>query len=212
MGLPNLQPLYAIVDIGSRGHPRPLEFADELFLAGVRWVQLRAKSLPTGELLALAAELVRRGARHGSKIIVNDRLDIALASDAAGVHLGQDDLSPAGVLPVARPRGLVVGVSTHTADQAIAAEAVGADYIGFGPMFPTTTKADALEPRATEELRATRQAVDLPIVAIGGITEATAPSILAAGADSVAMISALAISDDPQELAKRLTRLPNHSS
>src|SRR6185503_7583058 len=97
---------------------------------------------------------------------------------------------------VAASRRLVIGVSTHSVDEALAAERDGADYVGFGPMFPTSSKADALAPRRAGELRAVRAAIGLPIVAIGGITEATGGEVLAAGASSVAMISALAMHPD----------------
>jgi thiamine-phosphate pyrophosphorylase len=126
---------------------------------------------------------------------------------AAGVHLGQDDL------PIAAARRVVgsamaIGISTHTVAEASQAEAAGADYIGFGPMFATSSKADVLTPRSLDELRAVRRAVSLPIVAIGGIGETAAPGVLEAGADAVAMIGALQSSPDPEGLARRLMALP----
>ena len=137
-------------------------------------------------------ELVRQA---GALLIVNDRSDVARAADADGVHLGQDDL------PVPAARALlgplaIVGVSTHSPGQALDAAAAGADYIGVGPVFTTTTKEHALPAGGLELLRTVRAAVELPLVAIGGITPETAASVRAAGADAVAMIAALVRAPD----------------
>lgn len=198
--------LYPIVDV-TRSPEEAVSLAEQLLSAGASWLQLRDKISPSTRFLALANELVRRAGRRGARLIVNDRLDVAIASGAAGVHLGQDDLPLSVVRPIARERGLVVGISTHEIAEALAAEAGGADYIGFGPMFPTPTKADALPPRADGALAAVRTAVRLPIVAIGGITLATAAGVLSAGADSVAMIGALAHASDPEAAAHEVLAL-----
>lgn len=180
-----------------------LGLLDALLEAGVPWLQLRAKALPAGEFVALAREVVARASRAGARVIVNDRLDVALASGAAGVHVGQEDLPVEAVRAIAGDR-LVVGLSTHSVAEAREAEAAGADYVGFGPMRPTASKADTRPPRSLEELRAVSEAVRIPIVAIGGIDEAIAADVLAAGATSVAMIGALARSPEPGALARRL--------
>jgi thiamine-phosphate pyrophosphorylase len=119
--------------------------------------------------------------------IVNDRVDIAVAADADGVHLGQEDLP----LPAARKLmgEKIIGISTHNAEQAREAEQGGADYIGFGPMFGTVTKATGYTARGLAMLREVRQAVNLPIVVIGGITERNVNEVWQAGADSAAIIS-----------------------
>jgi thiamine-phosphate pyrophosphorylase len=197
--------LYPILDVRTQLAPARA-LAQAVLAAGVPWVQLRAKGMAAGELLAAARELVALAARHGARVIVNDRLDVALASGAAGVHLGQDDLPPAAARRVAGDR-LVIGVSTHDVAEARAAEDAGADYVGFGPMYATASKADALAPRTLDALRAVRAAIDLPIVAIGGITAERAGAVLDAGADAVAMIGALADSADPEALARRLLAL-----
>ena len=132
---------------------------------------------------------------------MNDRADIARAVNAEGVHLGQEDL------PVAAARrvlgsGRIVGVSTHDVDEARAAEAAGADYVGVGPVYATTSKAAALAPRGLELVRTVRAAVRCPIVAIGGITSDTAMGVRAAGADAVAMIGALVRSRDPTQVVR----------
>lgn len=195
-------PLYPIVDVTSGESEKAMGLASAFFDAGAPWVQLRAKAVDDHSLAELAREMVARGARQGRRVIVNDRLDIALVAGAAGVHLGQTDL-PVGIAREIAPR-LVVGVSTHEVTEARTAEKDGADYIGFGPIFETDTKSDALERRPPGLLAEVRAAVDLPIIAIGGITPQTAPAVLAAGADSVAMIGALANAEDPGGTARDL--------
>jgi thiamine-phosphate pyrophosphorylase len=145
---------------------------------------------------------------HGCKLIVNDRVDIALACDADGVHLGQEDL------PLAIGRKLtgqkIVGISTHDIDQAKEVEQSGADYIGFGPMFGTTTKATGYSARGVEMLRQVRAAVKLPIVAIGGINEQNVRQVWQAGADSAAIISDILGADDvAAKVSRILASRPN---
>jgi thiamine-phosphate pyrophosphorylase len=199
-------PLYPILDTSG-----DLDALHRLLVAVLRarppWLQLRWKGATGSALLALACEVVPLAADAGCRVIVNDRLDVALASHAAGVHLGQDDLPIAAARRVAGDR-IVIGVSTHDVAEARAAEAAGADYVGFGPMFATASKADALTPRTLDGLRAVRDTIAIPIVAIGGITPDTAPMILDAGADAVAMIGALATAPDPAELCTQILAIP----
>jgi len=197
---------YPIIDVPLVRPDRALALADALSSVGPLWIQLRGKALGAKALLDLARTLVARVAAAGARIIVNDRVDVALAAGASGVHLGEEDLPIEAARKVVGP-GFVIGVSTHSVGEARRAEKAGADYIGFGPMFATTSKADALTPRSLDDLSAVRAAVHLPIVAIGGITEARAQGLLDAGADAVAMIGALASSDDPAALASRLVAL-----
>lgn len=199
----SLPRLYPIVDATDAEATRPLALVDALLAAGAPWLQLRCKGIDDGPWLDLAREVVARAARRGARVVVNDRVDIALLAEAAGVHVGQDDLPAADARRLAGPH-LVVGVSTHGIDEARRAVADGADYVGFGPMFDTRSKPDASPVRSLDGLRALRAAIALPIVAIGGIDEARAPAVLAAGADAVAMIGALASSPDPAALACRL--------
>lgn len=208
----HLAPLYPILDVVAGDAARAFQLADAVLGAGVPWLQLRAKETSARDHLSIARELVQRAQRHGGRVIVNDRLDIARASGAAGVHLGQTDLPLSAARTIATEGRLVVGISTHDVEQARAAERDGADYIGFGPMFTTSTKSNALEPRAAGALARVRDAVALPIVAIGGITEETAPTILAEGATSVAMIGAVASANDPAALAARLLSLTTPSA
>ena len=186
--------LYAIADPGPSGAD-VVELAARILAGGARILQLRWKDASTAELVAAARACRALTRRHGALFFVNDRADVALASEADGVHLGQTDL------PIRAARRLVgaerwIGVSTHDPGQARAAEAGGADYIGFGAIFETRTKAGATAPQGLARLREVRTAVALPIVAIGGIDVERAREVIAAGADAVAMISALAAATD----------------
>lgn len=197
-----LPPLYAILDPEqTRGRPAERVLA-ALLEAGVSILQLRVKSLPPVDFLELAKQARAVTRAHGCKLIINDRVDIALACGADGVHLGQDDL------PLRAGRKLmgqkIIGISTHDLDQARAAERDGADYIGFGPMFGTRTKATGYEARGPEMLQQIRRAVTLPIVAIGGITEANVQEVWQAGADSVAIIGDVLHDNDPGAKALRI--------
>jgi len=146
------------------------------------------KREPTGCFVEIARAVKALADRSNARLIVNDRPDIARLVDAAGVHLGQEDIPVAAARAVLGP-DKIIGLSTHTAAQAEAAARDDiADYIGFGPIFPTSSKARPDPVQGLDGLRAVRQRVTLPIVAIGGITAATMNDVLAAGADAVAMI------------------------
>lgn len=138
--------------------------------------------------------------RSGAAFIVNDHPDIAMAVDADGVHLGQDDL-PVEVARKLMGGSRIIGVSTHSVEQARAAQSAGADYIGFGPIFMTRTK-DAGPRQGIEGLRQVRKAVTLPVIAIGGINSGNLDEVLRAGADGVAVISAILAAPDPYETAR----------
>jgi thiamine-phosphate pyrophosphorylase len=188
-------PLYAIADPCDRPALDPVELAAAMLDGGAKIVQLRWKGAPAARLFDAAVAIRRLAAERGARFVVNDRADVTLAAGADGVHLGQDDL------PLEAARRLLgasrlIGISTHTVEQARDAERGGADYIGFGPLFGTGTKATAYTPRGLDALAAVREAVRLPIVAIGGICEGHASAVLAAGADAVAMISELALAAD----------------
>jgi thiamine-phosphate pyrophosphorylase len=188
-------PLYAIADTLGRAELSFLDLAENLCAGGARLLQLRVKDLPSREFLTLAHQVRAVCHHYGCLLIINDRADIALAIDADGVHVGQEDLPLAAARKVLGPHK-IVGISTHNPVQAQEAERGGADYIGFGPLFGTTTKATGYAARGFEQLREIRSLVRLPIVAIGGITTARAPSALVAGANAVAMISDLVFAPD----------------
>ena len=176
---------YAIVDPAG-GH-EPVALAETFLDAGARIMQLRLKDAPGRDFLAAARAIAGLCRNRGAILIVNDRVDIAILAGAHGVHLGQEDLPLEAARQIAG-REMLVGISTHTVEQARAAENRGADYIGFGPMYPGGLKNIAAG-MGLDNLRAIRAAVRIPIVAIGGITEARVAETLAAGADAVAIIT-----------------------
>jgi thiamine-phosphate pyrophosphorylase len=187
--------LYVVLDrTASAG--RDLEvILDATLAGGCRMIQLREKEWPSGQLLPLAERLRDRCRRAGATFIVNDRVDLALAVDADGVHLGQDDLPPRAARPLLRP-GMVLGRSTHTVGQAREAQADGADYIAVGSMFPTRTKPD-FQLVGPELIRAIRPETRSPLVGIGGVTRENVAEVIRAGADGVAVISAVCGAPDP---------------
>ena len=178
--------LYAILDPEQISSRSPESVLRELLQGGVKMIQLRAKAMSSRDFFQLAQRARELTAPYDCKLIVNDRIDIALGSAADGVHLGQEDL------PLQVGRKLLgdrlIGISTHSLEQANEAEANGADYIGFGPLFGTATKNTGYTARGLEMLARIRAAVALPIVAIGGITEANIRDVWQAGADSAAII------------------------
>jgi thiamine-phosphate diphosphorylase len=189
-------PLYAILDRSvARARELP-ELLEAVLAGGVRLVQLREKTMPLPELLPLARQLVRRCREVGATLIVNDRADLALAAEAHGLHVGQDDLPARDAKALLAP-GMILGVSTHDPEQARQAVRDGADYVAVGSIFPTTTKA-GFQLVGPELIRRVRPEVPVPLVGIGGITAENAGAVLAAGADAVAVISALCAAPDPE--------------
>jgi thiamine-phosphate diphosphorylase len=170
----------------SDGH-EPVALARQLIDSGARILQLRLKDRSSRDLLEIATKVAGFCRDSGSLFIVNDRADIARLAGADGVHIGQEDLPLAAARAIVGER-MIIGVSTHSVEQARAAEAGGADYIGFGAIYSGGLK-NVANAQGLERLRTIRNAVKLPIVAIGGITQATASEVLAAGADAVAIIT-----------------------
>lgn len=183
----NLPKLYAITDVELSGLSH-LEQVRRLIEGGASLIQLRDKTAPSGSFHNAAIEVMEYARRHDVKIVINDRVDIALMVGADGVHLGQDDLHPT------RARKLlgkekIIGFSTHSMQQAAAALTLPVDYIAIGPVFPTSTKRDHETVVGLEGVRAVRELIgSKPLVAIGGIDRSTAASVLDAGADTVAVI------------------------
>ena len=194
--------LYAIIDTQALKGRSHLEVASQIIRGGAKTIQLRDKLLSKKELLPIAQQLKNLCAEHNVLFIVNDYLDIALAADADGLHLGQNDL-PTKVARKLLPIDKILGCSTTTVDQAITAESEGADYIAVGSIYPTTSKETA-KVIGLEGLRQIRQAVTLPLVAIGGITKDNAAEVIAAGASSVAVISAILQAGSPEEAARQI--------
>ena len=180
-----LAPFYGIVDSAARQPSADL--ARLLLEGGARALQLRLKQAPARAQFEAALAIAELCHQAGAMLIVNDRPDIALLAGADGVHLGQDDLPLRAARRLLGSRA-IIGISTHSLEQAVKAERGGADYIGFGPMYPGGLK-QTITAQGLEKLRAVRAAVKLPIVAIGGIREANVREVLNAGADAVAIIS-----------------------
>lgn len=165
------------------------EMAFKVLSAGVRWIQYREKEISRREIYEESIRLRRLTREFNAVFIVNDHADIALAVDADGVHLGQDDL-PAREARKIMGKDKIIGISTHSLEQAIDAEGEGADYIGFGPVFHTITK-DAGVPKGTGMLHEIKRQVHIPVVAIGGINLENIRSVLDTGVDAVAVASAI---------------------
>lgn len=201
-----LKGLYPIIDVGFISVGRALDVAKQLLAGGSRLFQLRAKELSSREFLALSLDLAALARKHDATFIVNDRADIALLASAHGVHLGSHDLPLAAARKILGNERLI-GVSTHSLAEALAAEAGGADYIAFGPIFSTATKADAQKPKGVGPLSELKVKVKLPLVAIGGITESNLQQVIDAGADAVAIISDLLSAPDIKEKTEKLLAL-----
>jgi thiamine-phosphate pyrophosphorylase len=197
-----LPPLYAILDPEQTQGRSPGLVLHRLLHGGVKILQLRAKNVSPREFLQLAEEAREITRAFACGLIINDRLDIALACRADGVHLGQEDLPLAPVRKLMGDR--IIGISTHDLEQARAAARGGADYIGFGPMFGTNTKETGYSARGIDMLRQIREAIALPIVAIGGITEANVTEVWNGGATSAAIISDILRADDVAAKVKRI--------
>jgi len=198
--------LYVITDRTlARGRPES-EIARQAIAGGATAIQLRWKTGPLSEALRVGRELRELCSREGVLFVVNDRVDLALALEADGVHVGVTDL------PVAETRRLVgdqlvVGFSPETLEQALEAEAAGADYLGVGPVYPTVTKPDAGPAVGLEHVQRIAAAVRIPVVGIGGITAENAGAVIRAGAVGVAVISAVVGADDVRLAAAQLRKV-----
>ena len=203
-----LAPRLRLIVITDRRLARPREVTEVVaaaLRAGAPAVQLRDKTLPPRDTLPLARRLRRDTEAAGALFFVNDRLDLALAVGATGVHLGPDDLPVAAARRIAPP-GFLIGYSAHDPDAALAAIADGADYIGCGAVFPTSTKSDAGCAVGLEGLATVAESVAAPIVAIGGITSARAGGVFRAGAAGCAVVSAVMAAPDPGRAVRSFLR------
>lgn len=183
-----------------RGH---LAVARAALLGGATMVQLREKDLSGRALLALAEALRELTHEHGATFIVNDRVDIALASGADGVHVGQEDMPVSVARRILGPEA-IIGASVAEAGGAREAEEAGASYLGAGPVFATGSKADAGAPIGLASIEEIAAAVSIPVLAIGGLTCDNVGSVIEAGADGIAVISAIAEADDMEDAARLL--------
>ncbi len=202
--MPYLSGLYFITDKGIHLKKNNIDLSIDVIRAGVNWIQFRDKNNSRLQLYKTARILKTFTDANDVKLIINDHPDIALAIGAYGVHLGQDDL------PLKEARRIlgkkIIGISTHSIEEAIAAQDGGADYIGFGPIFHTKTK-DALTPRGLESLKEIKKHINIPVVAIGGIAEETLTDVFDAGADAVAVASGITKQDDITKAAERYMKI-----
>jgi thiamine-phosphate pyrophosphorylase len=199
--------LYSILDV-DRARARgwaPLDLLDIWLTAGIRLIQLRAKSMSFGPMLELADAVTTLTRAAGGIAVVNDRVDVAHLANASGVHLGQDDLAPAEARAVLGP-DRIIGFSTHSPEQVAAAITLPIDYLAIGPVFTTESKARPDPVVGLEGVRmAARRSGAIPVVAIGGITSTHARDVLGSGASSVAVIGDLLAGDPRQRALEWLT-------
>ncbi|HWR20303.1 MAG TPA: thiamine phosphate synthase [Verrucomicrobiae bacterium] len=172
-----------------------VDIAARAVQGGASMIQLRDKVAGPRQLLREARQIAQLCRERGVCFIVNDRLDLALAADADGVHLGQDDLPPRNARALLGTSKFL-GVSTHSLEQALRAAEQGADYLGIGPVFATATKVTGYEPVGCDTIRQLRARIDIPIVAIGGIRLSNVGEVIQSGATGVAVISAIGDTDD----------------
>lgn len=195
--------LYLVTDRGSSRGRAAADIVREAVAGGVTCVQLRDKHSPTRELIAEARRLMALLRPAGIPLIINDRLDVALAVQADGVHPGQQDMDIADARLLAGP-AMIIGISVESLADAVRAEHQGADYLGISPVFATPTKTDTAAPLGLEGVARIRRAVALPLVGIGGIKADNAAAVIAAGADGVAVVSAIVAADCPRTAAAEL--------
>ena len=201
-----LPTIYPITDTRISGVSH-LEQCEKLIAGGARIIQLREKYASPDSFYESAKSVIKLAAGKGVRIIVNDRVDIALAVKAAGVHIGQEDMPPDKARSILGPEA-IIGISTHSVEQALTALSMPIDYIAIGPIFATQTKDTSNAVVGLDGVRNVRNAAgDVPLVAIGGITLDNFEAVLAAGADSVAVISALI--SDPAKIESRTIEFRN---
>jgi len=198
--------LYLVTDRSlSRGRTT-LDVVRQAVAGGVTCVQLREKHCSTREFIDQARALQPLLKDKRIPLIINDRLDVALAVGADGIHLGQQDMALADARKIVG-QTMVIGISAESVADAIRAEQQGADYIGVSPVFATPTKADTAEALGLEGIQKIRRAVAIPIVGIGGVNQRSAAAVLGAGADGIAVVSAIVSAHDPKQAAADLKKI-----
>lgn len=173
---------------------------------GVSCVQLREKKCSTLEFIEHALHLKGFLNRHNIRLIINDRLDVAIAVGADGVHLGQKDM-PFHMAKKIVKNTMIIGISAECLDDAVQAEKEGADYIGLGPIYATATKTDTGKPLGLKGFNEIRKKIKIPIVAIGGLNHTNAASVIKSGADGIAVVSAIVSADNPEKSARELKEI-----
>lgn len=199
---------YSLYLVTNRGLARGRALLDIVRAAvqgGVTCVQLREKTCSTREFIEEALAVKECLRSHSVPLIINDRVDVALAAGADGVHLGQKDM-PLAVARAIVTEAMLIGISAESLADAVAAQRGGADYIGVSPIFGTPTKTDAAAPLGLAGLQSIRRAVHIPLVGIGGLDRQTAAAVIRCGADGVAVVSAIMAAEDPEQAARELVQ------
>lgn len=197
--------LYLITDRHQTGGRPLIDVVKEALAGGVKAVQLREKDLPIRELLRLAEEMRKITKEAGAKLFINGRMDVAMAVEADGIHLGQTDL-PVDIVRRIVGNRFMIGVSTHNLIEAKEAEAGGADFITFGPVYETPVKLKYGRPVEIEALKRVKGGVSIPVYAIGGIKSGNIKQILCTGTDGVALISAIIGAKEPKKAAEEIIK------
>lgn len=179
--------------------------AQQVIEAGCAIVQYREKEKETGEMVAEAKQIAALCKENKILFLINDRVDVALAVEADGVHLGQQDM-PCAIARKLLGKNKTIGLTVHSVEEAIEAQRQGVDYVSVSPIFATETKPDAGKPVGIELIKEIKEKVSLPVVAIGGINEQNLRQVLEAGADAVAIISAIVCSKNVRETARRIVK------
>ncbi|MGL4801299.1 MAG: thiamine phosphate synthase [Cetobacterium sp.] len=201
--------VYAITDSKSGKNKKFLEYCEDLLKGGAKIIQYREKKRDLKLLLEEAKALRELTLKYNATFIVNDYLDIALLSEADGIHIGQDDLPIKDVRKILG-ENKIIGISTHNPQEAQQAIIDGANYIGVGPIFYTETKEDVCDPVTLEYLDFVNKNINLPYVAIGGIKENNIDKVLALGAKSICLVSELVGADNTLETTKRINNMIIH--
>ena len=195
--------LHVLTDTALQSRFTHLELTEMAIDGGANTIQFRQKNGSTRELITVATEMRRLCANKGATFIVNDRIDVAIAADADGVHLGQDDFP----IPLARKllgKDRIIGGSAATPEEIEICIREGADYVGFGPVYPTGSKDDAGPVSGIDFLKRIVASTPVPVIAIGGIDETNESHVMGAGAHGIAVISAVCCREDPQKAARDL--------
>ncbi len=198
--------LYVIIDIGAQNKNPPDKLAEEALRGGADLLQLRYKGNNLRRLLEWGEKIKQPAIDAGVPLIINDRVDVALALDAAGVHLGQQDL-PLDIARRILGKKRLIGISCNNLEEALAAQSKGADYISMGPIFPTISKADARKQLGVSLIEDFNRHINIPWVAIGGINLDNFSSLIKAGARRVAVISAISQAEDVAMVTRQFTRI-----
>ncbi|MEE4265005.1 MAG: thiamine phosphate synthase [Desulfobacteraceae bacterium] len=207
MNKPNIDySLYLVTDRGLARGRSTLEVVKAAVSGGVTCIQLREKDCSTREFIEQALAMKSFLEARNIPLIINDRLDVALAVAADGVHLGQNDM-PLEMARKIAGRSMLIGISAESVQDAIAAENGGADYLGVSPIFATPTKTDTAPPLGLEGLQEIRKQVKIPLVGIGGLNKSNAAEAIRSGADGVAVVSAIVAANDPAASAKTLKQI-----